>query len=62
MLLQLTKIRGADFEVFSFQEVDFQEVTRLLDSMETTSTGEDQIPPKLVSLAAAELDIPLPMR
>ena len=46
--------------MFSFQEVDSREVMRLLDSMDRKkSTGEDQIPPKLVSLAAAEIEIPL---
>ena len=59
-VVAINQDRGAAFEVFSFQEVDFQELRRLLDSMdEKKSTGEDQIPPKLVSLAAAELEIPL---
>lgn len=59
-VVAINQDRKEAFELFSFHEVDFQEVRSLLDSMDgTKSTGEDQIPPKLVSLAAAELEIPL---
>ena len=45
---------------FSFHEVDFYEVWQLLSATESKkSTGEAQIPPRLVSLAAAELTTPL---
>ncbi len=41
---------------FTFHEIDNQEVAKLLKSLDgRKSTGEDQIPPKLVSLAANEL-------
>ena len=41
---------------FTFQEVENQEVAHLLKSLDgRKSTGEDKIPPKLVSLAANEL-------
>ena len=41
---------------FTFQEVGNQEVGHLLKSLDgRKSTGEDKIPPKLVSLAANEL-------
>ena len=45
---------------FSFHEVQHHEVWALLRSLdEKKSTGEDQIPPKLVHLAADELTAPL---
>ena len=41
---------------FTFQEVENQEVAHLLKFLDgRKSTGEDKIPPKLVSLAANEL-------
>ena len=59
-VVAINQDRMEAFEVFSFQEVDSQEVRSLLDSMDGKKlTGEDQTPPKLVSLAAAELEIPL---
>ena len=40
-------------ETFTFQEVDNKKVEQLLKSLDgRKSTGEDRIPPKLVSLAA----------
>ena len=46
---------------FSFHEVQHQEVWALLRSLDgKKSTGEDQIPPKLVHLAADELTAPPP--
>ena len=45
---------------FSFHEVHHHEVWALLRSLDgKKSTGEDQIPPKLVHLAADELTAPL---
>ena len=45
---------------FSFHEVQHQEVWALLRSLDgKKSSGEDQIPPKLVHLAADELTAPL---
>ena len=45
---------------FSFHEVQHHEVLALLRSLDgKKSTGEDQIPPKLVHLAAGELTAPL---
>ena len=59
-VVAINQDRGEAFEMFSFQEVDSQEVRSLLDTIDgKKSTGEDQIPAKLVSLAAAELEIPL---
>ena len=56
MLLQLTKTGKS--KTFSFQEIDSQEVRSLRYSMDgRKSTCEDRIPPKLVSLDAAELEI-----
>ena len=47
---------------FTFQEVGNQEVGKLLKSLDgKKSTGEDKIPPKLVSLAANELTNTLTM-
>ena len=47
---------------FTFQEVGNQEVAKLLKSLDgKKSTGEDKIPPKLVSLAANELTNTLTM-
>ena len=47
---------------FTFPEVDNQEVAKLLKSLDgRKSTGEDKIPPKLVSLAANELTNTLTM-
>ena len=41
---------------FTFQEVDNQEVAKLLRSLDgRKSTGVDKIPPKLISLTANEL-------
>ena len=49
-----------NFEPFSFKEVENSVVLRLLKEMDgKKSTGEDNIPPKLVSLASAELTAPL---
>ena len=43
-------------DTFTFHEIDNQVVAQLLKSLDgRKSTGEDQIPPKLVSLAANEL-------
>ena len=43
-------------EGFTFQEVENIEVAQLLKSLDgRKSTGEDKIPPKLVSLAVNEL-------
>ena len=49
-------------EGFTFQEIeDIKEVAQLLKSLDgRKSTGEDKIPPKLVSLAANELTNTLP--
>ena len=45
-------------EGFTFQEIENTEVTHLLKTLDgRKSTGEDKIPPKLVSLAANELKI-----
>ena len=45
---------------FSFHEIGNQEVLELLKSLDgRKSTGEDQIPPKLVSLASNELSATL---
>ena len=47
---------------FSFHEIGNQEVIELLKSLDgRKSTGEDQIPPKLVSLASNELSAALTM-
>ena len=47
---------------FSFHEIGKQEVKELLKSLDTKkSTGEDQIPPKLVYLASNELSSALTM-
>ena len=43
-------------EGFTFQEIDNKEVSKPLKSLDgRKSTGEDKLPPKLVSLAANEL-------
>ena len=43
-------------EGFTFQEVENKEAAQLLKSLDgRKATGEDKIPPKLVSLAANEL-------
>ena len=43
-------------DTFNFQEADNQKVGKLSKSLDGgKSTGEDKIPPKLVSLAANEL-------
>ena len=48
------------FHSFSFDEVQHSEVKKQLKSLDgRKSTGEDQIPPKLVLLAAEELTFPL---
>ena len=48
------------FHSFSFDEVQLSEVKKQLKSLDgRKSTGEDQIPPKLVLLAAEELTFPL---
>ncbi len=48
------------FEPFSFHEVEIYEVWQLLKSVDgKKSTGEDQIPPRFMSLAANDLAIPL---
>ena len=48
------------FKSFSFHEVKTCKVREQLKSLDgRKSTGEDQIPPKLVLLAAAELALPL---
>ena len=45
-----------DLATFTFQEIGSHEVAKLLKSLDgKKSTDEDQIPPKLVSLAANEL-------
>ncbi len=47
---------------FSFHEIGNQEIMELLKSLDgKKSTGEDQIPPKLVSLASNELSVALTM-
>ena len=57
----LTIREGSDTSnSFSFHEVQHHEVWALLRSLDgKKSTGEDQIPPKLVHLAADELTAPL---
>ena len=48
------------FEPFSFQEVEIFDVWQLLRAVDCRkSTGEDQIPPRLLSLAGNELALPL---
>ena len=43
-------------DTFTFQEIEHKEVAQLLKFLDSRkSTGEDKIPPKLVSLAANEL-------
>ena len=43
-------------DTFTFQEIEHKQVAQLLKSLDgRKSTGEDKIPPKLVSLAANEL-------
>ena len=43
-------------DTFTFQEIENQEVAKLLKSLDgRKSTGEDKIPQKLVALAADEL-------
>ena len=47
---------------FTYHEIGNQEVLQLLKSLDgRKSTGEDQIPPKLVSLASHELAVALTM-
>ena len=49
-----------NFHSFSFHEVEVSQIRKQLKSLDGgKSTGEDQIPPKLVLLAADELALPL---
>ena len=55
-MLAITQNPELALNTFTFQEVNNQEVAQLLKSLDgRKSTGEDKIPPKLVSLAANEL-------
>ena len=49
-----------DNQTFEFREVSVGEVNKLLHSLyEHISTGEDQLSPKLIKLAASVLDVPI---
>ncbi len=49
-----------DFNLFSFREVEVYQVREHLRSLDgKKSTGEDQLPPKLILLAADELAVSL---
>ena len=55
-MLPIIQIQEKVLGTFTFQEVDNQEVVQLLKSLDgRKSTGEEKIPPELVSLAANEL-------
>ena len=59
-VLAIVQNPGCPFETFSFNEVEARDVALLLKCLDgKKSTGVDQIPPKLVSLAANELTVPL---
>ena len=59
-VLAIVQNPNCNFETFSVNEVEAREVALLLKSLDgKKSTGVDQIPPKLVSLAANELTVPL---
>ena len=55
-MLAIIKNPEQSLGTFTFQEVDNHEVANLQKSLDgRKSTGEDKIPPKLISLAANEL-------
>ena len=59
-VLAIVQNPDCNFETFSIQEVEARDVALLLKSFDgKKSTGVDQIPPKLVALAANELTVPL---
>ena len=59
-VLAIVQNPDSNFEAFSFHEVETRDVALLLKSLNgKKSTGEDQTLPKLVSLAANELTVPL---
>ena len=59
-VLAIVQNPDRNFETFSVNEVEARDVAFLLKSLDgKKSTGVDQIPPKLVSLAANELTVPL---
>ena len=59
-ILAIIEHRGVVSEYFSFNEVTIKEVREIVKSLDCRkSTGEDMIPPKLVSLSADELTVPL---
>ena len=61
-VLAIVQNPDRNFETFSDNEVEARDVALLLKSLDgKKSTGVDQIPPKLVSLAANELTVPLIM-
>ena len=52
--------QSAVFDKFSFEKVNEEEITKFLKNIDTgKSTGEDNIPPKLVKLAFEYLAKPL---
>ena len=52
--------RSGEIQSFKFREVSVEEINKLLQTLDLNkSTGEDQLPPKLVKLLANVLDAPL---
>ena len=59
-ILAIIEHRGFVSEYCSFNEVTSKEVREIVKSLDyRKSMGEDMIPPKLVSLSADELTVPL---
>ena len=59
-IVAITQHSDQVFEPFAFQEVGIYDVWQLLKSIDCgKSTGEDQIPPRLLSLAGNDLALPL---
>ena len=59
IVLAVVQNPDRNFETFSVNEVEARDVAFLLISLDgKKSTGVDQIPPKLVSLAANEPTVP----
>ena len=59
-ILAIIEHRGFVSEHFSFNEVTSKEVREIVKSLDCRkSMGEDMIPPKLVSISADELTVPL---
>ena len=59
-ILTILQDPESQFSTFSFRPVESNEVRELLKNIDSKkSTGEDQIPPKLLLLASEELTIPL---